>query len=250
MSTLNNCTVVRNSAFDGGGLAGGTANNCIIYSNNADDVGPNYVHAGLSTDPLILNYCCTIPMPTANGFGNITNDPALLDLAGGDLHLQSNSPCINLGKNSYVTGSTDFDGNPRIKGGTVDIGAYEFQNPASKISYAWLRQYGFPTDGTADLADTDQDGMNNWQEWICGTDPTNNLSVLKMFAPSNTPLGLALSWQSVTGKTYDLQRSDPATPTTFSSFQSNVVGQADVTGLLDSSTTNVGSHLYRVRVQQ
>jgi len=189
-------------------------------------------------------------MPTANGFGNITNDPALLDLAGGDLHLQSNSPCINLGKNSYVTGSTDFDGNPRIKGGTVDIGAYEFQNPASKISYAWLRQYGFPTDGTADLADTDQDGMNNWQEWICGTDPTNNLSVLKMFAPSNTPLGLALSWQSVTGKTYDLQRSDPETPTTFSSFQSNVVGQADVTGLLDSSTTNVGSHLYRVRVQQ
>ena len=250
MSTLNNCTVVRNSAFDGGGVAGGTANNCIIYSNNAYDAGPNYVHAGLSTDLLILNYCCTTPMPTTNGFGNITNDPALLDLAGGDFRLQSNSLCINSGKNSYVIGSTDFEGNPRIKGGTVDIGAYEFQSPTSKISYAWLQQFGFPTDGTADFADTDQDGMNNWQEWICGTDPTNSFSIFKMFAPTNTPLGLALSWQSVAGRTYDLQRSEPVTPTSFSSIQSNVVSQGDVTGFLDSSTTNIGSHLYRVRVQQ
>jgi len=96
-------------------------------------------------------------MPT-NGVGNITNDPALLDLASGDFHLRPNSPCINSGKNSYVIGSTDFAGNPRIRGGTVDIGAYEFQSPTSTISYAWLQQYGLPIDGTADLADTDHSG--------------------------------------------------------------------------------------------
>jgi len=189
-------------------------------------------------------------MPTTNGVGNITNDPALLDLAGGDFHLRPNSPCINSGKNSYVTASTDLDGNPRIVGGTVDIGAYEFQSPTSTISYAWLQQYDLPFDRTADLADTDLDGMNNRQEWICGTNPTNSFSVLKMFAPSNTPLGLALSWQSVTSKTYDLQRSDPANPTTFSSMQSNVLGQGDVTTFLDSGTTSISSRLYRVRVQQ
>jgi hypothetical protein len=39
--------------------------------------------------------------------------------------LQANSPCINAGNNGYVVSATDLDGNPRIVGGTVDVGAYE-----------------------------------------------------------------------------------------------------------------------------
>jgi len=31
-------------------------------------------------------------------------------------------PLHQLGNNAYVVGSTDLDGNPRIVGGTVDIG--------------------------------------------------------------------------------------------------------------------------------
>ena len=52
----------------------------------------------------------------------------------GNLRLQPNSPCINAGNNSYVTGATDLDGNPRISGGTVDIGAYEYQWPQLTIT--------------------------------------------------------------------------------------------------------------------
>jgi hypothetical protein len=68
-----------------------------------------------------------------------------MDFAGGDLRLGSNSPCINAGNNVYVAGTIDLAGFPRIAGETVDIGAYEFQSPASLISYAWLQQYGLPT---------------------------------------------------------------------------------------------------------
>jgi parallel beta-helix repeat protein len=244
----NSCTVAGNEY----GAEGGTFINSIVFGNSDENwefdgfYGLHFTNC--CTDPIPTNYITTFSsMSAAETF---TNDPRFVNPAAGDYHLQSSSPCINSGKNSDVTANTDVDGNPRVKGGTVDIGAYEFQSPASKISYAWLQQFGLPIDGTVDLADTDQDGMNNWQEWICGTDPTNSLSVLKMFAPTNTPLGLALSWQSVLGRTYDLQQSDPANPTTFFSVQSNVVAQGGVTGFLDSSSTNIGSRLYRVRVQQ
>jgi hypothetical protein len=233
-SRLNNCTIVQNR----NGADECTLNNCILYYS-----GENY---GSNT----FNHCCTTPMPT-NGFGNITNEPLFLDLNAGNLRLHSNSPCINSGKNTYAPAGPDLDGNPRIVGGTVDIGAYEFQNPASMISYAWLQLYGFPTDVSADLQDTDSDGMNNFQEWIAGTNPTNALSVLMMLAPSNSVSGIAVSWQSVSGITYFLQHgTNLGVQPAFASVQSNLVGQAGVTAFTDTNAIGQGPFFYRVGVQQ
>jgi len=118
---LVNCTIVGNTIGStpsyGGGAYGCSTKNSIITGNSAAN-GPNYYSGN-------LDYCCTTPLP--GGTGNFTNDPALINYAGGNYRLQNTSPCINAGDNAAVQGSMDLDGHPRIMGGIVDVGAYEHQ---------------------------------------------------------------------------------------------------------------------------
>jgi hypothetical protein len=243
-SKLNNCTLIGNSATNsGGGAAYSALNNCIVYFNTAPQAANYDPYSG-------LNYCCTTPQPT-NGFGNITNAPLFVDTNGwANLHLQSNSPCINAGNNAPAPAGPDLDGNPRIEGGTVDIGAYEFQSPASIVSYAWLQEYGLPTDGSADFADPDHDGMNNWQEWRCRTDPTNALSVLRTLAPTATSTNVMITWQSVAGVNYFLERSTNLGPRFgFTSLATDILGQPGTTSFADTNAAGSGSFFYRVGVR-
>ena len=247
--TLNNCTVLGNQAYSSGGVYnnGNTffCYNSIIYYNFSTVTSyGNFNPSSLVT----MTNCCSVPI--APGAGNFTNAPLFVNTAAADFHLSSNSPCINAGLNFFVAATTDFDGNPRIMGGTVDLGAYEFQTPSSVLSYVWAQQYGLPTDGTADFADTDGDGMNNWQEWIAGTNPTNAASVLKMTSPTKNGTGLKVSWQSVNTRTYFLQRStNLLSQPAFSAIKSNLVGQAGTTIFNDTTATNGGPYFYRVGVQ-
>ena len=60
------------------------------------------------------------------GVGNLTNNPLFVDPGSGDYHLQSNSPCINGGRNAdWMTDAIDREGNARIIYQLVDMGGYE-----------------------------------------------------------------------------------------------------------------------------
>jgi hypothetical protein len=193
--TLNDCTVVGNLAAGGGGCSlggcreifgGGTSacvlNNCISFGNQG------------------LYGCEDCYSPGRLASNNWLGDPLFVDTNGwSNLRLQSNSLCINAGNNSYVTTATDLDGNPRTAGGTVDIGAYEFPSPVSMISYAWLQQSNLPINPSTDTADPDGDGVDNYHEWLAGTDPTNPLSSpaqLTITPSAVPPSGIILTWST------------------------------------------------------
>jgi hypothetical protein len=171
-----------------------------------------------------------------------------VDLAGGNLHLQPDSPCINAGLNPGAAGLADLDGNPRIIGGTVDIGAYECQSPALPEFYLWLQSYGLATNPAANDADPDQDGLNNWQEWLAGTNPTNAASALRLQAQVINPPGLLLRWSSDTNHTYFVQRATSLkTPLSFTTLQDNIPGLPGTTAYTDTTaSSSEGAAFYRI----
>jgi len=117
-----------NSKDGDGNYTGSTVN---LYNN--DFSGNADFNTGQSED---LYIDCTDKYHHA---GNIQQNPRFVDPVNGDFHLKSNSPCIDKGKNDAPgLPDTDFDGDPRIINGTVDIGADECRKSVSRKPMPWL----------------------------------------------------------------------------------------------------------------
>lgn len=220
-----NCTISGNSAGEyAGGVWDCAVYNSIVFHNG--EGGDYYTYSYGSFD-----YSCTFPQPT-RGVGNISGDPRFGDLEAGNLRLQSNSPCLNAGTNTYVTSATDVDGRQRITDGTVDMGAYESQPGIPGEFIGWLQNYSLPADGTADTLDSDSDSLSNLQEWRAGTNPTDPHSALSLLPPLKVGSDLVLRWPTVTNRTYFLERSI------------SVVGQPKYLRLADGLTGGEGYATY------
>ena len=245
--SLRNCTAAGNSAgSSGGGVYESSMENNIVYYNQAP-AGTDYATDCPSCAP--VNFCCISALQTGNG--NFTNAPIFVNPATGNYRLQSASPCINAGRNAKAGAGPDLDYNPRVAGGTVDVGAYEYPTPASRISYQWLQQYGFALDGSADNADPDHDGMSNWAEWVAGTDPKSAASLLRLLSVTQGTGGVTITWPGVAGRTYFVQRGiTPAGAGALGLFQDNLPGQIGVMSFTDTNVPNQRRLFYRVGVRQ
>ncbi|MHC4624226.1 MAG: right-handed parallel beta-helix repeat-containing protein [Planctomycetota bacterium] len=135
VSTITNCTIVANK-LAGIACRNAVITNCIVRYN----AFPPIVSHG---DLLAVSHSNV--EGGALGAGNIDADPCFVDLGywqtadlwvEGDYHLLSNSPCVDAGDPCYVPpeGAADIDGQPRIVGACVDMGADEFVVPIIAIS--------------------------------------------------------------------------------------------------------------------
>ncbi|MHC4314205.1 MAG: right-handed parallel beta-helix repeat-containing protein [Planctomycetota bacterium] len=173
LATITNCTITGNSAIDsfgnvgrGGGMSCSRGNiiiaNSIIRNNISEDIYiwnfPPPPCLGCTVEPteVAISYSCTGQIIVEEdpfsgggpililGAGNIDADPCFieagyLDANGlwidGNYHLLPYSMCIDAGDPNYIAepNETDLDGRPRIIGGRIDMGAYEFTSIQAEI---------------------------------------------------------------------------------------------------------------------
>lgn len=259
---MKNCLVISNTANGGGGLYGCTAYNCTIFGNVATNAGGG-IQTGSSYNCIIYynaapsgsnyssgsyNGCCITPLAPASP-PNFTNAPRFVNMAGNNFHLQTNSPCINAGSINYLNnaGGTDLDGRPRV--GTLDVGAYEYQGSGIGEFIGWLQQFGLAVDGSADYADSDGDGMNNWLEWLSGTTPTNAASVFAVKTLKATSSDTTLSWSTVSNLTYQLQSATNLTAPVWLDLGSPITATTNSVSVTNAIIPDE-QRFYRVRLWQ
>jgi hypothetical protein len=150
---INNTLTLNEARIRGGGLicvgSSPIVSNSVFWNNNAPE-GRN-VWLGTVDYPseLTISYSdveggyTDVHVEYGSGVdwgpGMIDADPLFVDPTKVDYHLTFSSPCRGSGNNNVITEPTDFEGDPRIAHGTVDMGADEF--------YTHLYQTGDATPG-------------------------------------------------------------------------------------------------------
>jgi outer membrane protein assembly factor BamB len=160
---------------------------CCIQDQDPCDVSVPFGLSNIDDDPLFVRE----PNDGGDGFGDDPATPGVDEGANddlGDLHLQKNSPCINAGTPGYFWPAdiTDMDGQPRVIGARVDMGADEYApmivvnkpqggevwSGGSSHSLEWI---SFDVEGNIDI----QLSTNRGVDWdILAGDLENNGSYL------------------------------------------------------------------------
>ncbi len=181
--TIKNSLFVGNDAPSGSAMRNNDPSPRIINSTFAYNTGGAAIRSRNGSMPELINsivwgnpagslsWAKASSMPIASysdiegghpGVANIDADPLFASVAGpdgnpatlddNDYRLLPGSPAINAGTNNLPDlPATDLDGNPRIAGGTVDIGAYEFGAPCSGAAEC--------DDGNICTTDSCEDGL-------------------------------------------------------------------------------------------
>ncbi|MEI6916072.1 MAG: right-handed parallel beta-helix repeat-containing protein, partial [Armatimonadota bacterium] len=124
---------ITNNTISGNSKNGVWCASSPLIANNIVAFNTTGIYKSSGT-PELVNNCVYNPTGTnysglLAGIGDISIDPLFADRAAGNLRILLTSPCVDAGSDAKVPAwlLRDMDGNPRISGLRVDLGAYEFQ---------------------------------------------------------------------------------------------------------------------------
>jgi IPT/TIG domain-containing protein/glycosyl hydrolase family 16 len=163
------------------------------------------------------------------------------------LYPGSNSPITYF----FIVRAQDVCGN--IDSNTVELSVQPLLNPNKSqvgdgIPNGWKEQYGLnPFDPNLANEDPDGDGMNNLQEYLAGTDPTNSASFFHII--SITPQGsdMFVTWECGGGRTNVLQANTDLVNGAYTNVSGNIILSGTgvtVTNYLDAGAATNASFLY------
>jgi len=97
--------------------------NNILYSQGGKPINVRYGGSNVKFD---YNLNANSSLIKASGPSDMIADPLFMNASGGDFRLKSTSPAINSGM-KFNSVTTDFLGDPRVKGSRSDRGAHEMR---------------------------------------------------------------------------------------------------------------------------
>lgn len=174
-AVLTNSTIVYNESVAGGGGLYTLANsnsatlaNCILWGNEGNG-GLLQITASGYVD---VSYCDVQGGWT--GAGNINSPPSFLNPVSEDYHLDTDSPCIDVGTNSAPNlPNTDIDGQDRTIDGDgngseiVDMGADEVPDPTlvELVSFEAVGHGQAVLVAWETASEIDTAGFHIWRSW-------------------------------------------------------------------------------------
>ena len=170
---------------------------------------------------------------------------------------------VHFGATNALTTTADFTApgmyTLRLTAEDGALSAYDDLNvevtgPGEDLS-SWKARY-FSTAELAepsisgDNADPDQDGFTNTQEFICGTDPKDPASYLKVISAIVNPTAASIRFQAVANKTYTVQYRDQVGGAWAKLTDIGAQPATDILVVIDTSAQGHSTRYYRLLTPQ
>jgi len=148
----------------------------------------------------------------------------------------------------WASWSNQVDGSTFCNYGEVEV-AVERDTDGDGMPDVYETRYGFNVSSNDAAGDADGDGMSNYGEYRCNTDPTNALSVLRLEgATPGSPSEITLIWQSVSGKLYSILIGTDLLDTVWDVIESNLAADPP-TNFYPVGIGSDGDGYYRIKVE-
>jgi alpha-L-fucosidase len=197
--------------------------------------------------PPVLTLPSSMTLSASNSAGMVvTFSATATDVVSGTLNVTS----------APASGSLFSPGTTAVQCSAIDLlantGTGSFNITVNSPVMTWRLLHFGTSDNSgdaADSADPDGDGWNNAQEFTAGTDPKDGVSLLKVSQMQASGSDMVVSFPTVSGKTYRVERSDTLQSGSWSVVQENIAGTGSTMQVTDSGGAAQTKRFYRIVVQ-